>query len=218
MLQRDNVPVNPRRFSLIQHPFAPDISLSRRYRSKSKPNPGRAEGRGLCVALAPREPTHATPTPRERTSSSPLPKSTRRICFKLTASRSCPKHARTHTANTLTPLQSFPRNSLSLAPRGLADALSIPASITRKLPPAPHSTSCPSAHGLLFLASRRWEANTTWKSDPPVPMVSSHFDRPVVMSAQRHQPEEALLGASFITYPSPRPEMLTCLQTDTTQV
>lgn len=41
------------------------------------------------------------PHPRETISYSPAPKSTRRICFKLTASHARPGHIRTHTLNPL---------------------------------------------------------------------------------------------------------------------
>lgn len=163
MLQRDNIPAKPRRFSLIQHPITSDISLKRRYTSKYELNTAIAEGKELCVDLAPRETTHTTPTPQERISYSPLPKSTSRICFKLAASGRHPRHICTHIAQHANPLQTLPRNSSSLDPQGLADLLSIPTSITQKPPPGPHSTSCSSDHHLLLLSSRRWEANTTLK-------------------------------------------------------
>lgn len=184
MLQRDNIPAKPRRFSLIQHPITSDISLRRRYTSKYKLNTAIAEGKGLCVDLAPQETTHTTPTPLERTSYSPLPKSTSRICFKLTASCRHPRHICTHAAQHTNPLQTLPRISLSLVLQGLADSLSIPTSITQKPPPGPRSTSCSSDHYYL-LSSRRQDVNTALKLDPLVPTVSSHVDRPLVMSAEK---------------------------------
>jgi len=62
MLQQDNFAAKPRRFSLIQHPIATDMSLRGRYTSKYKPNTAPAEGKGLRVDLALRETTHTTPT------------------------------------------------------------------------------------------------------------------------------------------------------------
>lgn len=171
MLQRDNIPAKPRRFSLIQHPITSDISLRRRYASKYKLNAAIAKGKGLWVALAPQEITHTTPTPQERISYSPSPKSTSRIYFELTASCRHPRHTCTHTAQHANPLQ-------SLIPRSMRAC---------KLTQHPHlehqknlltvlTTSRSSDHYLLLLSSRRWEANITLKSDPPVPSFFSLTD------------------------------------------
>lgn len=65
MLQRDNIPAKPRRFSLIQHPITSDISLRRRYTSKYKLNAAIAEGEGLSRSCTAGDHPHHANTPGE---------------------------------------------------------------------------------------------------------------------------------------------------------
>lgn len=97
--------------------------------------------------------------------------------------------------HTLTPGKPSP-----LDPQGMStDSLSIPTSVTQKPPPGPHSAPCSSGRHLLLLSSKRWEANTTMKSE----IVSSDFNSPLAVSAEAPGGETPLAqSVSHLSFPS----------------